>query len=340
MFFQIESGLGRLARVSGGIRGDRVTTKNVGGFFGDRSTDNAAASGFGALTLGPFEGFSVTTQVSRGFRDPVLSDRYFRGPSGRGFITGNPDLEPETSLQFDLATRYTVSRTQFAVYFYQYRIDDLIERYQTQPDFFFFRNRGRARLRGFEVEARSDLGRGYSIDVGMQVARGRALDDNANLDDISPVTFSLLGRKQFGEAVYAQARLGVYAKDDRPGPSEIEAPGATVFDVGAGWKIVPAARAARASAQPAERYLLRQPRSAIRVRAWPLVQPDRGRPVLSVFHRFDAGRSHSLQRSRGNSRRCCSLRRRSSQETRSSGGTVFLPKMPLDLLNSCRDRRC
>ena len=37
----------------------------------------------------------LTAQVARGFRDPVLSDRYFRGPSGRGFITGNPDLDPE-----------------------------------------------------------------------------------------------------------------------------------------------------------------------------------------------------------------------------------------------------
>jgi hemoglobin/transferrin/lactoferrin receptor protein len=239
VFFQVESGLGRFARVSAGIRGDRVTTTNVGGFFGDRSTDNGAASGFGAVTLGPFEGLSVTTQVSRGFRDPVLSDRYFRGPSGRGFITGNPDLEPETSVQFDVATRYTVSRTQFAAYFYHYRINDLIERYTTETDFFFFRNRGRAQLRGFEVEARSDLGRGYSIDVGMQIARGRALDDNANLDDISPVTFSLLGRKQFGERVYTQARLGIYAKDDRPGPSEIAAPGATLVDLGAGWKILP-----------------------------------------------------------------------------------------------------
>ena len=153
IYLQAESPLGRYARVSGGIRGDRVTTENVGGFFGDLSTDNGAASGFGALTVGPFSGLSVTGQVSRGFRDPVLSDRYFRGPSGRGFITGNPDLEPETSLQFDLATRYTNDRLQIGVYFYHYRISDLIERYQRSTDFFFFRNRGRARLRGFEVEA-------------------------------------------------------------------------------------------------------------------------------------------------------------------------------------------
>ncbi len=92
-------------RLSGGIRGDNVTTENSGGFFGDRSTSNGAFSGFAAATAAPVSGVAVTAQVSRGFRDPTLSDRYFRGPSGRGFITGNPDLDPETSLQFDLTAR-------------------------------------------------------------------------------------------------------------------------------------------------------------------------------------------------------------------------------------------
>lgn len=239
VYAQAEAALGKYARVSGGVRGDRVTTRNIGGFFGDRSTSNAAASAIGAVTMGRFQGFSVTAQVSRGFRDPVLSDRYFRGPSGRGFITGNPDLTPETSLQFDLATRYTMARTQLAVYFYEYRINDLVERYQTETDFFFFRNRGRARLRGVEIEARAELARGYSLEIAAHLARGRALDDTANLDDISPDTFSVIGRKEFGDRVYAQARVAFHAHDDRPGPSEIAAPGATLVDVGAGWRIAP-----------------------------------------------------------------------------------------------------
>jgi outer membrane receptor protein involved in Fe transport len=237
-FLQAEVPAGPLARLTGGVRVDRVSTENVGGYFGDRSTSHGAASGFGAVTVGPFQHLSVTAQVARGFRDPTLSDRYFRGPSGRGFITGNPDLDPETSLQFDLAAHYTLPRTQLAAYFYEYRITDLVERFETETDFFFFRNRGRARLRGFEVEARSELGRGYSVEVATQIARGVALDDDANLDDISPITFSVLGRKDLGRG-YAQTRLAVQAKDDRPGPSEIAAPGATLWDLGGGWRVLP-----------------------------------------------------------------------------------------------------
>jgi hypothetical protein len=47
---------------------------------------------------------AVVGQVARGFstrRCPIV---YYRGPTGRGFITGNLDLAPETSLQFDPGT--------------------------------------------------------------------------------------------------------------------------------------------------------------------------------------------------------------------------------------------
>ncbi len=235
-YLQADVALTPVIRVSGGARGDNVTTQNTGGFFGDRSTSNGAFSGFAAGTVGPFSGFSLTAQISRGFRDPTLSDRYFRGPSGRGFITGNPDLEPETSLQFDLSGRYTLARTQIGLFYYNYRIDDLIERYSPQTDFFFFRNRGRGRIRGFELETRTDLGQGYSFELGANINRGGLEDDDSTLDDISPDTFLALFRKDFADKAFGQVRLAFLAEDDRPGPSEVDAPGATIIDLAGGWR--------------------------------------------------------------------------------------------------------
>ena len=238
-YLQIEAPVARALRVAAGGRGDFVTTKNVGGFFGDRDTSNGAFSGFASATAGPLSGITLTGQVARAFRDPTISDRYFRGPSGRGFITGNPDLDPETSLQFDLAARYALGRAQLAAYFYHYRINDLVERFQTDPDFFFFRNRGRARLRGFEFEARAEAGRGFSIEGGINIGRGIALDDDNHLDDMSPDTIFVMARQDFGATKrgYAQLRAALYAKDDRPGPSEVTAPGATVLDLSGGLRI-------------------------------------------------------------------------------------------------------
>jgi outer membrane receptor protein involved in Fe transport len=239
VYASIEAAPVRALSIAGGVRGDYVTTRNEGGFFGDRSTGNGAGSGFVAVTIGSFGGFSTTAQVARGFRDPMLSDRYYRGPSGRGFITGNPNLDPETSLQFDVGLRYTSPRLRAATYFYHYRINDLIERFQTQTDFFFFRNRGRARLRGFEAEAQATLAWGMSLESAFHWARGHALDDGTYLDDIAPETFSIQLRRGFAwRSAFAQVRTAWYAEDPRPGPTEIAVPGYTMLDAASGISLV------------------------------------------------------------------------------------------------------
>ena len=238
VYASVETPVASFASVAAGLRGDYVTTANRGGYFSDRSTSNGAASGFVALTAGSFGGFSTTAQIARGFRDPVLSDRYFRGPSGRGFITGNPDLEPESSVQVDFGVRYTASRVRAAAYFYDYRIADLIERYATTTDSFLFRNRGRAELRGFEAELQGRLGWGVSLETAFQLARGRAADDGAYLDDVTPETASVQLAKHFAyRAAFAQLRTALFREDRRPGPTERIAPGYALVDAAAGLTI-------------------------------------------------------------------------------------------------------
>lgn len=238
LYASVDTALASKLSLGAGVRGDYVVTENTGGYFGDLSTGNGGFSGFLGLTAGSFRGFSTTIQVARGFRDPTLSDRYYRGPTGRGFITGNPDLDPETSLQFDWAVRYTAPRYRLAAFVYNYRIDDLIERYQTTTDFFFFRNRGRARVRGFEVEGQADLGRGFTLELATQVAEGRALDDNAYLDDIAPITFTTVVRKAFSTRGFAQARVAWFSDDDHFGPTERAVPGYTMMDLAGGFKVI------------------------------------------------------------------------------------------------------
>ena len=237
VYASIETAVSTLLVVSGGIRGDYVTTSNQGGYFGDRATANGAASGYASAAVGNFAGFSLTAQIARGFRDPVLSDRYYRGPTGRGFITGNPDLDPETSLQLDLGVRYVSARFRVAAFYYQYRIDDLIERYETTTDFFFFRNRGSARVRGFEVEAQATLPGAIAVDLAAQVAEGRALDDRAYLDDISPVNLMAVVRRQFGARAFGQVRAAYFGDDDHFGPTERAVPGYTLVDAAVGYQV-------------------------------------------------------------------------------------------------------
>ena len=221
--------------LSAGLRYDHVTSRNTGGYFGDRRTTDDSASGALAVALGPALGLTVTGQVSRGFRDPALSERYYRGVTGRGFVTGNPDLEAERSLQYDVAIRRP-GRVRAALYLYRYEIRDLVERYREGADF-FFRNRGQALLRGIELEVQADLGGRFSAELGLQAAQGRALEDGAPLADVPAEGLTLTVHRGLGSGGGVWARALVRARRDDPGPVEQVVPGYTVLDLGGVWQV-------------------------------------------------------------------------------------------------------
>ena len=230
-FGTVEAALAPKFTIGAGLRADYVSSKNEGGYFGDHSTSDGAASGSVSVSAGPWRGFTLTGQAGSGYRDPTVSDRYYRGPTGRGFITGNPDLEPERSVQFDLGLRYTSGRIRAAISAYNYRIRNLIERYSTATDFFYFRNRGTALIRGAELEASAVIWEKLTFETTATLTRGKALDDGTNLDDIPPATLTAGLRRSIGSRGFAQIRLATFAKDDRPGPTEIAMPAYTTVDV-------------------------------------------------------------------------------------------------------------
>jgi outer membrane receptor protein involved in Fe transport len=227
-----------LLALSGGARVDHVSSRNHGGTFGDRSTSHTAFSGHLSTTAGPFRTTTATLQVATGFRDPTLSDRYFRGVSGRGFITGNPELDPERSLQLDASLHWTGKRTNIALFAYDYQIRHLVERFRSGANF-FFRNRGEAQYRGLELDAALRLPRNLEAQLGAAIARGEDADTGAALDDVSaPVAHLTLRWASARASAFASA--SAYARDDRPGPVEVERPGYAQVDAGAGLFLTPA----------------------------------------------------------------------------------------------------
>jgi len=235
-FAQIDLPLASRLTTSVGARFDRVQSVNVGGYFGDRSVSHGAASGSVSVAYRPTAPVTIAAQVSRGFRDPTLSDRFFRGPVGRGFIVGNPDLGPERSVQFDLTARFDSARWRVSTAYYRYDISDLIERYQSGTDTFLFRNRGLAEVRGVEVEGGIELPRGLAFDVSGQIGRGRAADNGAALDDVGPARAILQVRQALGVRVQVAGRVAAIARDSSPGPSEVATPGYVDAGITASWR--------------------------------------------------------------------------------------------------------
>lgn len=230
------SGKAGVVDLAGGLRYDRVESRNSGGYFGSARRSSGDASGFLAATLPIGTALSVTGQVARGFREPLLSDRYYRGISGRGFVTGNPDLDSESSRQGDLALRWSGDGVRVALYGYLYRIEDLIERHRSGNDY-LFRNRGEAEVEGLELEGTLDLGTHHMVQLALQNQRGEVRGAGTPIDGVPAQGGVLTLRRNPSERWWWLARLAAYRRDDRPGPTEREVPGYGVFDLGFGYRL-------------------------------------------------------------------------------------------------------
>jgi outer membrane receptor protein involved in Fe transport len=221
--------------LTAGLRGDHVETSNTGGYYGDRSTSDGALSGFATLSFTLAPEWKVAAQYSRGFRDPTLSDRYFRGVSGRGFVVGNPDLVAETSNQFDLSVRGRSGPVGLGLSGYVYRIEDLVERYKAGNDN-LFRNRGEAEIAGVELEADVRVTPRLVIRLLGSLSQGRVLDDGTWAADVLPPTAQLVVDHEPFAGFFWRARFLAMARDERPGASEVVVAGYGRLDVTTGFR--------------------------------------------------------------------------------------------------------
>ncbi len=246
-------------RFTGGIRGDAVRNTNRGGYFGNRSVSNAAMAGLVAATDRSRTGdLDVTGQVARGFRDPTLSDRFYRGPVGRGFIEGNPDLNPETSLQFDVKARYVMAASASQ----SRRINTRLRTSSSatpQRRRCSLQESGRAKLRGIEVEARAPLRGWLDLAFSAETSRGRDANDHTPLDDIAPPAVSIALRHHLGARLISYVRAKAVRSHDAAGPSEVPTTGYTMVDGAVRWRWTENCRSSARSATSSTRPINRAP---------------------------------------------------------------------------------
>ncbi len=140
------------------------TRRNVGVFVHGQWTNDMHRIGlgvrrdddeqFGGETTGSLawgwslaESWRLTASVATGYKAPTFNELYFPG-------FGNPDLDPERSVAAEASLRWRRAAASVTVSAYQNRIDDLIGFDAS------FRpvNIDAARIRGLELEARTELG--------------------------------------------------------------------------------------------------------------------------------------------------------------------------------------
>jgi len=214
------SGIERLD-ILGGVRYDSLQMKALP--LGEESpivTKEGQATGFVAVSYKLVNNLMAFVNLSRAYRLASINERFYTGISGRGFIVGNPDLRPESSLNLDGGLKLLDRRHFFGIYAFRYQIDNMIERYRLDPSTYTYGNIEKGRLQGLEFEAEAFLLPGWKIFGNVAAIRGRSLETGVPLNDIPPFQI-YTGTRVWKGKLSAELNATFRLAKSNPGPAEI-----------------------------------------------------------------------------------------------------------------------
>jgi len=198
------------------------------------TTEDGKTTGFLALSYRLSDRVAIFANVARAYRLPSLSERFYTGISGRGFIIGQPDLVPETSTNCDAGVKFLGRRLFAGFYAFSYGIRDMIERYRVDPTTYTYGNIEEGRVKGLEFELEYFLRPGWKVFGSMFTIRGRSLVTGTPLNDIPPLRVAA-GTRVWRGRFWTQLEAAVLFAKDNPGPAEIAIPGCSIIDLRAGY---------------------------------------------------------------------------------------------------------
>ena len=199
------------------------------------SRDDTAATAFLGYVRPLGKGFEVAANVGTGLRFPNLSERFFTGTTGRGGVIGNPDLDSESSLTFDLGLRWYGERTFLSTQVFHQAIDDYIERVEVNDDLLTFVNLTSGTIIGFEIEGFHQLSEAWLLNWSGHLLDGEDEDDNP-LADV-PANRLQLGLKYDRGSWQGQLQVQHRASKDDPGSGEMAIPSAQLVSASLSYRL-------------------------------------------------------------------------------------------------------
>ena len=197
------------------------------GNAGEPATNDNALTGFAGLVLPLGAGFELASNLGSGLRFPSLSERYFSGTTGRGEVIGNPDLDPERSLNFDVGLRWYGEKLFISGFVSRNKISDYIERVEIEPELLTFVNLVSGTITGFEYSGFYQFDKHWTLNFGGHLFEGVNEMENP-LADIPANRFNLGGVWRRGPWV-AEVRWEQRARITDPGSGEKAIPSASLL---------------------------------------------------------------------------------------------------------------
>jgi outer membrane receptor protein involved in Fe transport len=226
------SGLAALDLLAGARLGAFSRQVVSNGVFREKS--QLAPAFFLGVTRKIKDSFTLFFNVGTAFRMPSLSEAFYTGISGRNTIVGNPELEPESSLNLDAGLKIHRKNMFAGVYLFQCSIRNMIEKFPLGDTAYTYGNIERGRIRGLEMEFQLHFARNIEIFGNAFVYRGRSTVSGQYLNDVPSAKLFLGARLWLGRFWGEWDWLGSVAVR-HPGPAESAIPAYDVHDLKAGY---------------------------------------------------------------------------------------------------------
>lgn len=200
-----------------GGRVERAAFSPQGG-LPDRDFTNF--SGSAGLLVRPTDAMTLALSLARAERNPALEELYFNGPHPGNFAfeIGNPELDSEKAVGFDVSFRWRHRRASGELTYFLNDINDYIFREPTgeiEEDFPVVRFvAADAKLQGIEAHLDTGLGAGLSLEVGLDYVRGDLTSGDEPLPRIPPLRLRA-GLRYQKNAFQAGGELISAAKQER-----------------------------------------------------------------------------------------------------------------------------
>ena len=232
--------------LSAGLRYDsfKTTPETTEGYdTAQVGSSNDAVTGRVGAVYHVADMFSPYVQISQGFKAPTVYDLYYSYSEGVIF-EGNPNLEAETSLSYELGFRGENKFLQYeaSVFYNDYKnfiTDEVVgEDASTSKDIITMKNIDEARIYGAELAATVLGPKGIYSRLSLAYADGEDKATGRELDSIAPFTANVgLGYNSADQKYGALVNYKFVAKkDDWEDEDNIEAPSYNIVDLTAYYR--------------------------------------------------------------------------------------------------------
>ncbi|MCD6172533.1 MAG: TonB-dependent receptor [Sulfurimonas sp.] len=243
VFAQDEIAINHKFNITLGARIDSIKAKTDGApppYFltsAHSDTDTALSGSIGGIYK-LNEHTKVYANLGRAFRAPTIIERYYSGPhDGPAQDQGNPNLDPEESVNFDIGMRFKGKNYRTSIGLFYNKVDNMIKKILTNPSapistqIYTYKNISKAELYGGEFDGIYYISDEFSTFGSMMFTKGNNETTNQPLTAIPPLKakYGINYEREINN-YYLLLELSAESamKQDDTGEGEKETPGYTI----------------------------------------------------------------------------------------------------------------